>query len=549
MEGYRGNKGKGFISGVLVLSLSTFIVKVIGLAYKIPMISLLGAEGMGYFNSAYEIYALLCVISTAGLPVALSILISADAESGRVRRIGRIYRTAMTVFAIIGGAGSLFMLLFAGRLSEFIENTEALGCILAIAPALLFVCVASAVRGYFQGLSRMTPTAISQLIEALGKLILGVTFADIAIQKGYGIPKASAFAVAGLSLGTLLSAIYLLILKAVDSRRKRVYLSCSESVYEDRTANIIGTLFRIAVPITLSSAVLGVTRVVDMALIMKRLQDIGYTSVGANAVYGSYTTLAVPVFGLIPSLITPISLALVPRLSSAIERGSAEAQSDVATSSLRITVLFAMPASMGIAVYAKRILELLFSKQTEAIEIAAPLLSFLGISILFSCFITTANAILQSYRQTSKPIISMAFGALVKVISAYILIGIPSVGVYGAPISTLLCNITVTAIDIYYINKCLPRTDSVTNLYVRPFLASCMMMAVSLAVYIPISSVLENRLVGFVCALCAAVAAYFVFALLFGVVTREDILMLPFGDKIAYVVGKLGFWRSRYNKT
>ena len=537
--------GKGFVSGVLMLSLSTFIVKVIGLAYKIPMMSLLGAEGMGYFNSAYEIYALLCVISTAGLPVALSILISADAEGGRWRRIERIYRTAMTLFGIIGGAGSLFMLLFAERISAFIENTNAAGCIIAIAPALLFVCVASAVRGYFQGLCRMTPTAVSQLIEAMGKLILGVSFARLAIDRGYGIPVASAFAVVGLSLGTLLSAVYLLILKAISNKRLSKEIQDSCGVGE---LNILGTLVRIAVPITLSSAVLGVTRVIDMALIMRRLQDIGYTSVGANSVYGAYTTLAVPIFGLVPSLITPISLALVPRLSSAIEKGSAAAQSEVVSSSLRMTVLLSMPASVGVAVYSRPILELLFSSQREAIDTSAPLLSLLGISILFSCVITTANAILQSYRQTSKPIISMALGALVKVVSAYLLIGVPSIGVWGAPISTLLCNITVTAIDVYYICKYVPRIESMVDLYARPLGASLAMMVISFAVFASISYLTEAGAVAFIAALLVAVAAYFVLSLLFGAVRREDILMLPFGEKIALIIENLGFWRSRCNK-
>ena len=537
--------GKGFVSGVLMLSLSTFIVKVIGLAYKIPMMSLLGAEGMGYFNSAYEIYALLCVISTAGLPVALSILISADAEGGRWRRIERIYRTAMTLFGIIGGAGSLFMLLFAERISAFIENTNAAGCIIAIAPALLFVCVASAVRGYFQGLCRMTPTAVSQLIEAMGKLILGVSFARLAIDRGYGIPVASAFAVVGLSLGTLLSAVYLLILKAISNKRLSKEIQDSCGVGE---LNILGTLVRIAVPITLSSAVLGVTRVIDMALIMRRLQDIGYTSVGANSVYGAYTTLAVPIFGLVPSLITPISLALVPRLSSAIEKGSAAAQSEVVSSSLRMTVLLSMPASVGVAVYSRPILELLFSSQREAIDTSAPLLSLLGISILFSCVITTANAILQSYRQTSKPIISMALGALVKVVSAYLLIGVPSIGVWGAPISTLLCNITVTAIDVYYICKYVPRIESMVDLYARPLGASLAMMVISFAVFASISYLTEATTVAFIAALLVAVAAYFVLSLLFGAVRREDILMLPFGEKIALIIENLGFWRSRCNK-
>ena len=528
-----------------MLSLSTFIVKVIGLAYKIPMMSLLGAEGMGYFNSAYEIYALLCVISTAGLPVALSILISADAEGGRWRRIERIYRTAMTLFGIIGGAGSLFMLLFAERISAFIENTNAAGCIIAIAPALLFVCVASAVRGYFQGLCRMTPTAVSQLIEAMGKLILGVSFARLAIDRGYGIPVASAFAVVGLSLGTLLSAVYLLILKAISNKRLSKEIQDSCGVGE---LNILGTLVRIAVPITLSSAVLGVTRVIDMALIMRRLQDIGYTSVGANSVYGAYTTLAVPIFGLVPSLITPISLALVPRLSSAIEKGSAAAQSEVVSSSLRMTVLLSMPASVGVAVYSRPILELLFSSQREAIDTSAPLLSLLGISILFSCVITTANAILQSYRQTSKPIISMALGALVKVVSAYLLIGVPSIGVWGAPISTLLCNITVTAIDVYYICKYVPRIESMVDLYARPLGASLAMMVISFAVFASISYLTEAGAVAFIAALLVAVAAYFVLSLLFGAVRREDILMLPFGEKIALIIENLGFWRSRCNK-
>ena len=537
--------GKGFVSGVLMLSLSTFIVKVIGLAYKIPMMSLLGAQGMGYFNSAYEIYALLCVISTAGLPVALSILISADAEGGRWRRIERIYRTAMTLFGIIGGAGSLFMLLFAERISAFIENTNAAGCIIAIAPALLFVCVASAVRGYFQGLCRMTPTAVSQLIEAMGKLILGVSFARLAIDRGYGIPVASAFAVVGLSLGTLLSAVYLLILKAISNKRLSKEIQDSCGVGE---LNILGTLVRIAVPITLSSAVLGVTRVIDMALIMRRLQDIGYTSVGANSVYGAYTTLAVPIFGLVPSLITPISLALVPRLSSAIEKGSAAAQSEVVSSSLRMTVLLSMPASVGVAVYSRPILELLFSSQREAIDTSAPLLSLLGISILFSCVITTANAILQSYRQTSKPIISMALGALVKVVSAYLLIGVPSIGVWGAPISTLLCNITVTAIDVYYICKYVPRIESMVDLYARPLGASLAMMVISFAVFASISYLTEAGAVAFIAALLVAVAAYFVLSLLFGAVRREDILMLPFGEKIALIIENLGFWRSRCNK-
>lgn len=536
----------GFLSGVLLLSASTLIVKIIGLAYKIPMMSLLGAEGMGYFNSAYEIYALLCVISTAGLPVAVSILVSETEEAKNRRATRRIYRTAMTVFAVLGLLGTLAMLLFSHGFSVLIENPDAVPSIISIAPALLCVCISSAVRGYFQGRCRMSPTAVSQLIEALGKLFLGIIFAKYAINSGYPLPMAAAFAIFGISLGTLISALYLLILKFIDDRRDGGK-PCESYSYRD--GRILATLFKIAVPITLSSALLGVTRIIDMALIMRRLQDIGYSISAANSVYGAYTTLGLPIFSLVPSLITPISLALVPRLSGAIERGDPRAQNEISSLSLRMTVLFAMPASFGIAIYSTQILGLLFPTEESAVSMVAPLLALLGISIVFSCLITTTNAILQSYKQTGKPIISMALGALVKIISAYILIGMPSIGIYGAPLSTLFCNITITAVNIYFMNKSLPESESISRVYARPFLASCMMTAVSFAAYLSVTYWLDNSIIGFMVALVCALISYAFFAILFGAVSKEDAEMLPMGQKIILALNKIGFWRSEENKT
>lgn len=537
-----GTRG-GFVSGVLLLSASTLAVKVIGLAYKIPMMSLLGAEGMGYFNSAYEIYALLCVISTAGLPVALSMLVSACRERGDLLSERRTYRVAMTLFTALGGTGCLIMLAFSNILAAFIENADAAASVRAIAPALLFVCISSAVRGYFQGLSRMAPTAISQLIEAIGKLILGILFARLAIVSGYGIPETAAFAVLGLSIGALLSALYLIIVKAIHSSRERS-LTTADAAECVKKEGTVGSLLRIAVPITLSSAALSLTRITDMALIMRRLQDIGYTSAGASAVYGAYTTLAVPVFGLVPSLITPVALALVPALSAAIERSDGEKQSELAGTSLRITAFFAIPASVGVTVYATPILTMLFSGEPEAVALSAPLLSVLGISIFFSCVITTANAVLQSYRRTSKPIISMAVGAAVKIVSAYIMIGIPDIGIWGAPLSTLLCDITITAIDIYYINKVVPRSESIKNTYLKPFLASLAMITVSYAVYVAACRLGGGIVLSFAVALGAALVSYIPFAFVFGAVTEGDILLMPAGEKALGLVRKVGLLKS-----
>lgn len=534
---HRGERDSkpNFMLGVLVLSFSTILVKVIGLAYKIPMIAYLGAEGMGYFNSAYEIYAILCVISTAGLPVALSMLISAQKERGGYGELRRIDRSALWLFFCFGALGTAILVVFAEPIAVGIGNPRAQSCIIAIAPALLSVCLSSAVRGYYQGLNRMTPTAVSQLIEAVGKLGFGLWFAYIGLKQGRTIPEVAALAVWGLTLGTALSALYLFLLKVTDGENHQMRRHAEEKNGLCTENHPLRTLIKIAIPITLGSAVLSMTRLVDMALILRRLQEIGVSVSEANRVYGSYTTLAIPIFSLIPALITPISLALVPSLSGAIENQRLEDQEEIADRSVRLTVLLSLPASVGITVYAKPILSLLFKGQYEAIAIASPLLALLGLSVLFSGLITTTNAILQSYRQTVKPILSMAIGAFVKLVSAYILIGMPSVGVLGAPISTFFCNVIITVLNFFFMGRCVPDTrkrSSFFHMFGKPLLASVLGIFVSFGGYGLVMRLTGIESLAFLAAVSLMVVGYGILVVLMRMLTDEDIAMLPMGKHL-----------------
>ena len=213
-------KGR-FFSGVAVLTLSTLVVKLIGLFYKIPMMKYLGEEGMGYFNSAYEIYTLFYILATAGLPVAVSILVAENAEKGHAEGIKRIFRVALGLFLVLGLAGTAVLYFGAGSFSGLIESTGALPSIVAISPMVLFICIASAVRGYFQGFQNMMPTALSQMIEAGGKLALGLSLAVWAVKKGYGIPEAAAFATFGITVGSGLSMLYLLAAKLFEKKQAK----------------------------------------------------------------------------------------------------------------------------------------------------------------------------------------------------------------------------------------------------------------------------------------------------------------------------------------
>ena len=512
------SKNDGLFSGFFILTLSTVIVKIIGLIYKIPMLGLLGSEGMGYFNSAYEIYALFCIISTAGLPVAMSVMISKRGEgSAHI-----IFRVALRIFLLLGIVGCAIMLAFAHPFADFLKNEDAALCIFAIAPTVFFVCFCGAYRGYFQGRGSMTQTAISQVIEALGKLVLGLLFAYIALRLGYDTPAVAAAGVLGLVLGVALSAMYLALAK----RKNTPPITASAM-----ERGIARQLLCAAIPITLSSAVLSVTKLIDLSMIIRRLQSVGYTSSEAFATYGSYTTLALPLFSLAPALVCSVALPLVPTLSRAIAEGDGAGQRQTVTDALRLTTVISMPMGLGLSLFSRELLELVFRGETEAIAVAAPLLSVLGASVTMSCFITVGNAILQAYGKCHIPIVSMAVGAFVKIILSYILIGDADVNILGAPISTLACDLVINSINFYHIFKLVPRGFAHGKILIKPFCAAFISIFSARAMRQKLCSLLGDDTVATLACVALAAALYVILCLVLGVIDKNDKAKMPFFNK------------------
>ena len=526
---------KVFFSGVLLLTLSTILVKVVGLLYKIPMLSYLGSEGMGYFHSAYEIYAVFCIIATAGLPVALSVLVSSALAEGKEREAERIWQVSLTLFVIIGFLGSLLMWGLAHPICRWIKSEDALGCMISIAPTLFFVCVSSAIRGYFQGYQKMLPTAISQLLEALGKLGFGLLFAHFALKRGANVPALAAAAGWGVTAGTVLSTLYL----AFERVRFRKEFSAKTSIAKSRRSQEVEKrLLHIALPITLGSFLISLTKVVDMSMILRRLQSIGYTSAQANEAYGSYTTLAISVFALLPTLLNSIALPLVPILSSAIACGDRGTEHKMIELSYRINALIAIPASIGITLFAKPILSLLFGSQIEAVETAAPLLSILGISVFLSCMITATNSVLHAYREVKKPIYSTLAGLLTKGITAYLFIGFPAIGLWGAPISTFLCNAVIVMMNMHFVSRFCDEID-IKSLFVHPTLLGLFTVGIAYAEYLFFYNRFQENVFAFLVSMATAAILYLVLGCLFGLISQEDILALPMGKKICAILGKM----------
>lgn len=534
------NKAHTFVSGVLVLTVSGLLVKVAGLLFKIPMNYIVGDTGMGYYNSAYSVYTLFYMLSTSGLPVAMSVMISEKRSTGDIKTAKLIYKIALWVFCIIGLGISLLMLLCPGLLASIIRSDRSALSIAFAAPTVLFICVASAIRGYFQGCGNMVPTAVSQFIEAVGKLVFGVLAAAYAVRMGYAVHVVAAYGVAGLTVGSFFGAVYLLIAKGL-RRDRDLFCDCGlpDSATGMKTGDILKRFVKISFPITVSASVMSLTGMIDTALIQRVLIGSGMTEELAATLYGNYTSLAVPMFNLPPVLVYPIAYALVPAVSAAFASGKRDVAAEKIQSSLRYAVIIGLPCALGLTVLADPIL-CLFYKEASA-HLASPLLICLAPSSFFVCILAVTNSVLQACGQERKPVISMLVGALVKCVSSVILLR--KFGISGAPISTFVCYFTVTIINFAFVVKYTGIRLRFRQTFLRPLLGSVLSSATALAGY----KFLDGYLDGGICcgaSILLAALVYAGFVYFSGAVDKDEILAV-FGR----ITEKKGRTKLEYSRT
>ncbi len=537
------NSTKLFFSGVVVLTVANLLVKAIGLLFKIPMNKVVGDTGMGYYTSAYTIYTFFYMISTSGLPIAVSILISESRTKGQLRQIKKIFRTTVALFFAIGLVGMLAMIFGAGSFASMLKASPTSACIMAIAPTLFFICISSALRGYFQGFQQMVPTAVSELIEALCKLAVGIVLALYAIDQNYPIHVVAAYAAFGLTIGAGLGMIFLCISKLLfkETRYTAEFVEIAGVSDETTpTSKILARLVKVALPITISASVMSLTNMIDMVIVQRLLQETGMSQLEATTVYGNYTTLAVPMFNLPPVLIYPISAAIIPLLSVAHSQGDKKRSRMIMESALRVAVLIGVPCAFGMSALARPILSLFFRVESS-VEMAYPLLRLLAPSSLFVCILSITNAILQACGKERKPVISMLCGAVVKVVSNYFLIQI--IGMRGTPISTFLCYLTVTCLNFRFVSKYADIVPNIRRVFLRPFICGLLCAATALGSYALVSRFTGNTVSTLVAIACAGIV--YLFLIFFtGAVVAEDVRLLPKGDKISAALGRAHLLRD-----
>ena len=535
-------KQNSFFGGAAILAAGILIVKLIGMFYKIPLINIIGEAGAADFNNAYNIYAVLLTVSTAGLPVAVSKLVSEANALNRRNQVRRTFRLALVLFLTLGLISFLVMFFRADALAGMMNDSKAAAGIRALAPAVVCVGCLAALRGYSQGHSNMAPTSVSQIIEALCKLVVGLGLAFWLVKQGKDPDVAAAGAITGVTVGTVVALVYMVLDFFLSRGREDTH----GTDRPDSAGSILANILKIAVPITLSSSMVGIVTVIDSSLVQGQLQSaLDLTEQASRTLYGNYSG-ALNIYNLPTSLMAAITASVIPAVSAALARRDRRGAARITGSALRITALLSFPMGVGLFVLGTPIIRLLFPKLNVAV--AGPLLYTLGIATPFVCMVLVCNSVLQAHGFINLPVIVMVLWGIVKIVNNYNLVG--AIGIAGAPVGNILCFGLALVLDLVVITRVIPNRPRLLPIFAKPAVASAVMGGAAWAVYGLLSRILSSEQVdqagqtvravsrmgnaaGIFLSIAVAGVVYLVLVIALRAISRDDLALMPKGDKLA----------------
>lgn len=475
--------------GSFILGITMLITKALGMIYRIPLTNILGGTGMGYYSSAYTIFMPLYAIAASGIPSAMSMVVAESYAFERYKNIRRIKHVSLIGFSFISLLASLLMIILSYPISKYISgDSKSYLCVIAIAPSILVGSIMSVYRGYYEGLRNMLPTAISEIIESILRVLLGLGGAYLAIYMAnssyakngsvfgqvindpadilnYATPYISAFSLFGVTLSTLIATIYCALRTKIsgDGITKQMIAS---DVVTDRMRTIFKSVLSLAFPIAVSSVITTVISMIDLATIpplIKRLleknsnidlfQIIG-NQIDAkdipNFVYGSFVGLALTIFGLIPSLTSIFGKSSFANVATCYSKKNMPALTKSVNAAIFSTNFIAMPCALGMIILSKPILSLFFSTRPLEVAITVKPLMYLCIGMIFISITVTTFSLLQAVGNVKAPLKILTGGLIIKLILNIALMSIEPLNINGAAISTSICYM--------YIGICAVRT-------------------------------------------------------------------------------------------
>jgi stage V sporulation protein B len=511
-----------FLRGAIVLAIAGVIVKFLGAFFRIPLGNILGDEGMSFYQTPYPIYNWLLVLSTAGIPTAIAKIISEKRAIGDYDNIEKVFRVAFRVLFFTGLISSALMYFGAGLIASFVKNPGAELSIKALSPAIFIVSLMAVYRGYFNGMQSLNSYGISQVIEQLGRVFLGIYLSFVLLDKG--LEYAAAGAVMGATVGAFIGLIF--IWASYHGFRGKFSYINPQKYEEEDTKYIIKNLIKIALPVTLGASIMPLMSLIDLGLVMRRLTEIGLGQ-DANNLYGQLSAYAGTLVNIPMVFLAAISISIVPAVASFYAKKDYENLNSTIQNGMKIALIIAIPAGIGLSSLATPILELLYPMQLDIIPSTAKLLNVLGISVILLSIYQTSTGILQGLGAQNTPAKNLLISSIVKFVFAYILIGIPSINVLGAAISSLIAYGLASFLNLLYMKKKYKIKYDYISTFIMPLLSGLVMGVFAYYSYALFSNFLSNSKSTIISILLSAFI-YFILLFVTKVINKDNINSIPF---------------------
>ena len=524
---------RSLVGGISVLGIAGIICKVVGVLFRIPLANIIGGEGLGLFQQVMPSYNLLLAITSAGIPVAISRMVSHYVTIGEPGNARRVFKTALKLLTVLGIVTTVILLLLSRLIARWVATPEGYLSYMCIAPSLFFVCVMSAYRGYMQGMRRMMPTAVSQLIEQVGKVAVALPLASIGFARG-GEANGWLLGSAGALLGTSLAECAAMLYMIIQGR----FFKAPPALPDEKAIagrELAKRIVRISIPITLGACIVPLASTIDSAMLKRLMMSTGISAKLAGTHYAVYSGIVITMINVPTSLAMAMSTNLVPSIAAGMARKDRASVARDAGIGLRVAAVVGFPCSIGMSMLAKPIVYLCYGSSGRFtfndLVLAGSLLEFSACTIILFTMVQATSGILQGAGKQKIPMLTLVAGVVCKIILNAILVSNRNISIHGAPIASLVCYTVSMVPNLYYSCKYTGCRFSVVDVILRPLAASAVMGGAVWVVYHAICSKeqflpfmsFSKRALLVVASIAVGAVVYLIAAFLFKAIHTEDL--------------------------
>ncbi len=528
---------KSFVGGAVILGAAGIIVKLMGAVFRIPVTNWLGG-GMAYYQAAYPIYNILLTLATAGIPVAISRMVAERTVVGDHYAANNVFKVSFKLLGAIGLGTGLLCLVGADWYAQKIGLPETSYALRALIPALILIPIMSAYRGYFQGMQNMNPTAVSQIIEQVFRVGIGLALTRILLDRFAENPEyAAAGATFGASAGAIGGLIVVWLIYMANRKTIHKKIERGKLKTREKTGDITKKILIIAIPITLGACIMPLMNLIDASIVSNRLQAIGYSYSEAKNLFTELSSMAGTIVNFPQIIVQSIAISMVPAISMAFREKDKKGLKTNVQMGMRMANILSFPCAAGLIILAEPVLLLLYSSQHDMAVDAARSLMMLAFGFIFLAIAQTLTGALQGIGKQLIPVRNLIIGAVFKTIITYILVGIGSLNVIGAAMGTCVAYIIAAGLDIAAIKKYTGVRFNILQSFIKPIIATAAMSVVTIVSYNLVAKLTGSSMAVLISIILSAVV-YAVMLFATRTITVEEAAMIPGGSRLVKLMKK-----------